>query len=133
MRLLVLQGKLHSQVISSNFQPPHVEIEPACLASPPLLLLVSRWLLLYILSYKSSIQLIFRWFSRAVVLQSMCNFNVIRDEVNTAFTYSNILTKIGWSWIVFNVHCSYNFLWLLWTFIYNLFMDFPFHLSSLNP
>lgn len=44
------------------------------------------WLLLDILSYKNSAQLVFRWISRMVVLQFNCYFDVIVDQLSTALS-----------------------------------------------
>lgn len=43
----------------------------------PLLLPVSRWLLLYNLSYKISVYLVFGWLSRLIVLYFSCKFNAV--------------------------------------------------------
>lgn len=62
----LLQGYLCGQDIPPNVQLLHVSAGTACFMSPPLLL-VSMWPLLCVLSYRSSVQLIFRWFSRLTV------------------------------------------------------------------
>lgn len=53
--------------ISLLIGPPHVSVGPAQFASLPVLPILG-WLLLYILSYRTSIWLVFTWFSRLIVL-----------------------------------------------------------------
>ena len=55
---------------------PHVGVEPAPSESQPLLP-VSMGFLLYILSYKTSVQLDFRRLLMRVVLHFSCNFDVV--------------------------------------------------------
>lgn len=57
---------LSYQDIPPVAQPPHVGVGLSRFTSP-LLLPVSMWSLIYILSYKSSGQLVFRLFSRLTV------------------------------------------------------------------
>ena len=46
-----------------------------CFVSLPLLLVLT-WLL-YVLSYRSSVHLVFKWLSRVVVFSFICTFDVI--------------------------------------------------------
>ena len=73
----LLRGKLHSLDIHPDFYPPHVGMGPACSTSLPLLV-VSVWILLYILSCIlscNSVQLDFSWMM--VILYFSCNFDVV--------------------------------------------------------
>ena len=63
---LLLRGTSAAK-IPPDFYPPHVGVGPAGSTSPPLLPAL-MWLLLYTLSYRASLQLDFRGFSRMVVL-----------------------------------------------------------------
>ena len=60
----------------SDFSPPLVGIRTACSAFLPFLP-VSVWLLLYILSCKTSIQLDFKRFQMMIALSFSCNFDVV--------------------------------------------------------
>lgn len=72
-------GFLCSRDISLNAQLPHADARPAWFASL-FLLPVLWWPFLYLFSYRTSIQLVFRWFSRLIVLLLSCNFNVVMVE-----------------------------------------------------
>lgn len=69
-------GNLCSQDILPSSRRPHTVVGPTCFTSPPLLT-VSRWLPFCILSYRISVRLLFRWFSRLMVLCYSFNFNVV--------------------------------------------------------
>ena len=64
---LLLRGDLCSYDIPPDFYLPHLSMRPAGFISLPFLP-VLMWLLLYILSYRTSVQLDFRWFSMMAVL-----------------------------------------------------------------
>ena len=63
---LIPQENLWGWDIPSNSQPSHVGVGPDPFSSLPLLPVLT-WLL-YILRYRTSVQLIFRWFTRLIVL-----------------------------------------------------------------
>lgn len=77
----LLSGEnLHSPDIPLDFHLAHVGVGPVCSASPSLLLPVLMWLLLYIFSCRTSIQLDFRKSWMMAVLWFSCNSDVIVGE-----------------------------------------------------
>lgn len=61
------QGNLCSRDSSLDSQLALLGVGPACFMSSPFLP-VLMWLFLYVLTYRSSVQLVFRWFYRLTVL-----------------------------------------------------------------
>ena len=53
-----------------------IGVGPTHSASSPFLPL-STWFLLYILTHKNSVQIVFRYFSKMVILKFSCNFDVV--------------------------------------------------------
>lgn len=67
----------------------HMGLWPLVLLSSPNTSL--KMALLYIRSYRISIQLVFWWYFRLIVLYFSCNFMCLWEEGSTVFIYSTIL------------------------------------------
>lgn len=70
----LFRADLHSQDIPFDSLLSHMGVGSAHFVSL-LLLPVLRWLLFYVLSYKTSVYLVFGWFSMLIVWYFSCNFN----------------------------------------------------------
>lgn len=92
---LTPQGHLHSHDIPPDSQSPHLSVGPACFATPPLLPALI-WLLFYILSY-SSVRLVFRLFSRVMILKFSCSLNVVAGGDKHHIAY--LLHHLDWKWV----------------------------------
>ena len=89
---LLLTGDLHSQDVPPYFYQPHLGVGPVHPVPLPLLP-ASMWLLLYILSHRTSVQTDSRQFSLWLFYSLVVILKWSWEEVSPAFTYFSILTR----------------------------------------